>query len=565
MALSSLLATIHDNLRGVRRLATPLDVATVIVVVWALRGALRVARRSFKTTKLRGPPRKDLIFGVAKQILESPDPGAMYEAWAKQYGVAYEVPMTLGGKQIVLTDPRALAHYYARETWIYVQTNSTRSFLRRNVFWTRGSVVGRQRKLLTPSFSPDAIRNVTSVFYSSAHKVKSAWEVVIDTNTGGSPVIEVQEWMNHISLDSIGLAGFSHDFGSLDGKPASITEVLDTFGSSSERPALTVRLLLLARVFPLLPYATKPRTRLFREMQTIMEDISSEWLARTRKEREEGALDRKEEKSVIEVLANASDSDSPLHLTHEEVLAQLSNNTSTAGLPPNFLPLQMKSILIAGYESTSITMTWALLELARNPNIQSKLREELLAFGEEPTYDQQQHSLPYLDAVVHETLRVHPPVTDLFRVAAEDDVIPLSEPVVTQSGKVVNSISVARGMQIGIPISCINRSTEIWGADAKVFRPERWLEEGGIPKKAQDIQAYRHLLTFVDGPKTCLGKNFAVAEFKAVMSVLAKDFVFELRDGPNTQVEFGRGMILPRPRIVGEQGTNVPLRVRRYE
>ncbi|KAI6117793.1 cytochrome P450 [Pisolithus thermaeus] len=542
MDLSSLLATIHDNLRGVGRLATPLDVATVIVVVWALRGALRVARRSFKTTKLRGPPRKDLIFGVAKQILESPDPGAMYDAWAKRYGVAYEVPMTLGGKQIVLTDPRALAHYYARETWIYVQTNSTKFFLQRNfgrgVVWSEG-----ERKLLTPSFSPDAIRNVTHVFYSSAHKVKSAWEVVIDTTTGGSPVIEVEEWMNHISLDSIGLAGFSHDFGSLDGKPASITEVLDTFGSSSERPALTVRLLLLARVFPLLPYATKPRTRLFREMQTIMEDISSEWLARTRKEKEEGVLDGKEVKSVIEVLANASDPDSPLHLTHEE----------------------MKSILIAGYESTSITMTWALLELARNPDIQSKLREELLAFGEEPTYDQQQHSLPYLDAVVHETLRVHPAVTDLFRVAAEDDVIPLSEPVTTQSGKVVNSISVARGTQIGIPISCINRSTEIWGADAKVFRPERWLEEDGIPKKAQDIQAYRHLLTFVDGPKTCLGKNFAVAEFKAVMSVLVKDFVFELRDGPNTQVEFGRGMILPRPKIVGEQGTSVPLRVRRYE
>lgn len=550
MVLSPLLTTILDNLRAITRSATPLDAATAIVVVWALRMALRVARRSFKTTKLCGPPRTDFIFGAAKQILESPDPGAMFEAWAKEYGVAYEVPMTLGGKQIVLTDSRALAHYYAKETWVYVQTNSTRSFLQRNfgrgIVWSEGEAHRRQRKLLAPSFSPEATRNLTSIFYGSAHKVKSAWEAEIDANPGGSPVIEVQEWMNHISLDSIGLAGFSHDFGSLDGKPASITKVLDTFGSSSERPALTVRLLLLARVFPLLPYATKSRTRLFREMQIIMEDISSEWLARTRKEKEEGVLDVKEEKSVIGVLANASDSDSALHMTHEEVFAQ------------------MKSILIAGYESTSITMTWALLELARNPDIQSKLRQELLAFSEEPTYDQQQHSLPYLDAVLHETLRVHPAVTDLTRVAVEDDIIPLSEPVVTQSGESVNSISVARGTLIGIPISCINRSTEIWGADAKVFRPERWLEEGGIPRKAQDIQAYRHLLTFVDGPRTCLGKGFAMAEFKAVMSVLVKNFVFEMRDGPNTRVEFGRGM-LPRPRIVGEEGTDVPLRVRRNE
>ncbi|KIK25889.1 hypothetical protein PISMIDRAFT_327266 [Pisolithus microcarpus 441] len=72
----------------------------------------------------------------------------MFEAWAKEYGVAYEVPMTLGGKQIVLTDSRALAHYYARETWVYVQTNSTRSFLQRNfgrgIVWSEGEAHRRK-------------------------------------------------------------------------------------------------------------------------------------------------------------------------------------------------------------------------------------------------------------------------------------------------------------------------------------------------------------------------------------------------------------------------------------
>lgn len=396
-----------------------------------------------------------------------------------------------------------------------------------------------------PAFTQAAIRNLTPIFYNSAHKAKLAWEVVIDASGGDSTVIEVQNWMNHISLDTIGLAGFSHDFGALDGKPASITEIFDTFGSSN-RSAVNVGLLLLSQVFPLFAYVPTSRSKLFRDMQRTMQNISTELLARTRKEKEEGVLDGKEDKSIIGVLVKANDSDSSIHLTHEEVLAQ------------------MKVLLVAGYETTSITMTWALLELAGNPDIQNKLRQELLAFGEEPTYDQQQNSLPYLDAVVHETLRVHPPVTDFVRVATEDDIIPLSEPVVTQSGEVVNSISVARGTRLGISIPSVNRSTEIWGEDAKVFRPERWLEEDGIPRKAQDIQAYRHLLTFVDGPRTCLGKGFAVAEFKAVMSVLVKSFVFEMRDGPDTQVEIGRGL-LPRPKIVGEEGTNVPLRVRRYE
>lgn len=59
----------------------------------------------------------------------------------------------------------------------------------------------------------------------------------------------------------------------------------------------------------------------------------------------------------------------------------------------------------------------------------------------------------------------------------------------------------------------MNRSVSVWGVDAKVFRPQRWLEEE-IPVRAQQIQGHRHLLTFLDGPRTCLGKNFALTEFK---------------------------------------------------
>ena len=96
----------------------------------------------------------------------------------------------------------------------------------------------------------------------------------------------------------------------------------------------------------------------------------------------------------------------------------------------------MKILLLAGYETTSSTfrsfprtlpdvltryfllavLSWALLELARNPAIQTKLREELLAFSGEPTYDQLTNNLPYLDAVVHETLRVDSPITELTRI-----------------------------------------------------------------------------------------------------------------------------------------------------
>lgn len=65
-----------------------------------------------------------------------------------------------------------------------------------------------------------------------------------------------------------------------------------------------------------------------------------------------------------------------------------------------------------------------------------------------------------------------------------------------------------------VPAHAMNRSVKYWGADAKEFKPERWLIPDGILKAAQDIQGHRHLLTFADGPRICLGRHFALAEFK---------------------------------------------------
>jgi len=262
-----------------------------------------------------------------------------------------------------------------------------------------------------------------------------------------------------------------------------------------------------------------------------------------------GVVGDNEEKSVIGLLIKGESAESEFHLSKEEVLAQ------------------MKVLLLAGYETTSISLTWALIELSRNPETQIKLRNELLEHGSDPTYDQLTNGLPYLDAVVHEILRMHAPVRETTRMANEDDIIPLSEPVRTKSGQLVENLSIAAGTVLAIPLASVNLSEVIWGEDAKTFKPSRWLEDthghNGVPAKAREVQGHRHLLTFSDGPRICIGKNFAVAEFKAVLSVLVKNFVFELRDGEDTKIEMGRGF-LPRPRVAGEEGCKVPLRVKPY-
>lgn len=88
--------------------------------------------------------------------------------------------------------------------------------------------------------------------------------------------------------------------------------------------------------------------------------------------------------------------------------------------------------------------TWALFALVQHPDVQHKLREELLytLSTENPSMDEL-NSLPYLDKVVRETLRVHAPVPGTMRVAAKDDVIPLGKPFIDKKGVARDSVSYA--------------------------------------------------------------------------------------------------------------------------
>ena len=84
---------------------------------------------SVQTTPLPGPRNTSLLFGLYRHINESPDAGLVYERWAEEYGPAYVVPGGFGSKRVVICDPRANAHFYARETFGYVQTKLSRVFI----------------------------------------------------------------------------------------------------------------------------------------------------------------------------------------------------------------------------------------------------------------------------------------------------------------------------------------------------------------------------------------------------------------------------------------------------
>lgn len=524
-----------------------LDAFFLLLALWTLLKLSQAVRKRVKTTKLNGPPSSSLLFGVTRDIVKG-DQGVLYEQWATEYGPVFQIPTMLGGRRTILVDPKAVAHFYSRETFTYVNSKFSKmaisNLIGKGLLYAEGESHRRQRKTLSPAFSNAAIRNLIHVFFDSAYKVKTAWDAVISASDSDEAIINVQKWMNCVSLDSIGIAGFGHDFGALHGEHSAIEELFDSFGNIPQNPFI----ILLGSVFPFLIRLPTKRKRLISRLHNTMEDVSEKLLARSRKEKEIGGVASDTSRSIIGSLLKAENADSELRLSGEEVLAQ------------------MKVLIVAGYETTSISLTWALVELSKHQEMQDKLRAELSEFtNKDPTYDQISNGLPYLDAVARETIRLHPPLGVTGRIAAQDDVVPLSKPIITSSGEKVDHITLAKSSQVLVPIRSINHSVDFWGPDAKEFKPERWLDnEAGLPSAAKEIQGYHHILSFIDGPRTCLGRAFAIAEFKSVLSVLIRNYVFNLRDGPETKID-KINALLPRPKVAGEDGYTLPMRVRRFE
>ncbi|KAJ7499869.1 cytochrome P450 [Mycena latifolia] len=532
----------------------------------------RFLNRNEHGTKLNGPPRESWLFGFSRQIALSPDSGVLYQDWAAKYGPVYQMPVAFGQSRIILCDPKAVNHFYSMERSVYIKTKVTRDVISnlfgQGLLWAEGESHKRQRKALTPAFSNAAIRRLTSVFYDSAYKLKGYWDASID-NTPDGAIIDVEHWQVTTpsnSLDSIGIAGFSHDFRSLDGEYSAVAEAFDSL--SFEGGGILANLAFVLLVGTQLSFfANLPtdRNRIMGNLRRTMSVIADGLLEKTRREKKSHVTDETADRSVIGLLLKAEDDDAELHMNETEVMAQMVPILiSFFALQTDFPTIRMSCCWPVRFYF-ALVLYWALIELAKQPEKQAKLREELVQFGStDPTWDQLVSALPYLDAVVLETLRLHPPLDVTTREALVDDVIPIGEPITTTSGEVVNSIAVTKGTCVTVSIRCMNRSEVFWGPNAKEFEPERWLTLNDDPLRAKEIQGHRHLITFLDGPRTCLGKSFALAEFKAALSVLIRNFSFEFPDGPTTEIGTHRA-IIPRPKVVGQPAANVPLKVRRAD
>jgi cytochrome P450 len=162
---------------------------------------------------------------------------------------------------------------------------------------------------------------------------------------------------------------------------------------------------------------------------------------------------------------------------------------------------QLRSLLVAGHETTATAVVWALFHLHRNPAVLERLLDELAAADDDPhTFA----TLPYLDAVCRETLRMHPPVPIVLRR--------LRGPLT------VNGVQRDAGDAVGISLTLLHSDPEVWTNPGK-FEPQRFLDGNYKPFE---------YAPFGGGHRRCIGAALADYEMRIVLATILTRVRLEL-------------------------------------
>lgn len=208
----------------------------------------------------------------------------------------------------------------------------------------------------------------------------------------------------------------------------------------------------------------------------------------------------------------AFDEDSGKHMSEEE------------------LHSQVWIFMLAGHETSSVTLSWTLYFLALYPEIQEKVRREIeeALKDNDPEWDTFD-SMEYLAAVINESMRLRPPAALFVRILAqEDDILGYKVP--------------AGSMAVLSPY-ILHRNPKYW-KDPETFNPNRFL----APDKDDNPHHRYAFIPFAAGPRMCIGYRFALMEIKVVLSILLQHFSFSMIPGRSFECALA-GTYKPKPSL----------------
>ncbi|KAI0033894.1 cytochrome P450 [Vararia minispora EC-137] len=503
---------------------------------------------------LPGPKRDSWVRGNFINVPEA-DSLRLQEDWLRKYGRAIRYFSVFGQQKMLTVDPKAVSHIL-KDGYVYAKTDQIRhdlgALLGKGLLFVEGPDHRKQRKIMNPAFGPAQIRQFTEIFMQKAIELREIWLSMTSKplREDGWSRIDIFRWVNKASLDIIGLAGFDYDFDSLRAEDDHSNELYNAISKSLTLTAPRTTISLILSNIPA-----------FRNFPTLERRRRKEALDAIR--RIGGRLIANKKKALGLDGGASADKD---EISGHDLISLLIKSNVTEGTPENMrmtdeeIISQVPTFIVAGHETTSSLISWTLFALALDPHVQDTLRKELREHPSDAPTLEELNSLHYLEAVLKETLRLYAPVNFSTRVATRDDVVPFEQPFLDTRGAACTELRVAKGDIITIPIRMLNRSLEIWGSDAGEFKPERW---GALPEKTTAMPGvYNHLLTFLAGAHACIGFRFSIAEAKAVLYTLVRQFEFGLAMPPDDIVR--KFNVVSRPFIDGniEAGPQLPMLVR---
>ncbi|KAF0502409.1 cytochrome P450 [Gigaspora margarita] len=455
-------------------------------------------------SKIPGPPVDNLILGHHGSFLNK-EPGEAFAHIVKQYGGIVRYHGVFNKPYLLISDPKLVQEVLVNHSYDYPKLFLNKSMVKE--IFGEGIVLAdrdahkRQRKMMNSSLAFTYVKEMVPTFIQAGHKLKDFWMKQIGNNK--EERIKITNLIPKITLDVIGLAGFNYEFNSTTSE-SELAQAYKVIANLNPSPLY----MALINLFPFIrQLPTAYNNQYYNAIKTINK-ISEKLVVEQKNTPDQG-------NDLLSLLIKANENLAVVEqLTHNELVSQV------------------MTLLLAGHETTSNALSWALYFLAKYPETQDRLRVELLNIFTDrnhfPTFDEIEQ-LKYLECVFKETLRIIPPLAEIIRYNSKDEIM--------------NGYVVPKETSLIIPVYAIHHDPLIWGDDAKDFNPSRWLDPE-IKSKISNI----NFLTFGAGPRSCLGMKLAHLELKSILSIIIRNFEFRLVEGFTFRMKIS-GLTRPIPGI----------------
>lgn len=413
----------------------------------------------------------------------------------------------LGAPSVYLCHPVLARHVLRANVLNYVKGPDyarLRPLLGDGIFVSEGELWKRQRRLLAPEFRKKEVARFLPLITSELDRLTELWAPAIER---GEP-IDVGASMQQLALHVVGGAMFQTDFSRVAPDVAACIEAILT--------QATREMASMGLIAPWLPTPVSRRARAAeRRLNAIVHHLISDGHG---SHSHGGCPIAVSGVDMVSRMLVARDKDTGEHMGEK----QLSD--------------EVKSLILAGHETTGVAMSWTLYQISRHPDVAARLVEEVDALiGGRPVRIEQVDRLAYVRQVLLESMRLHPPLPAVTRTALADDAF--------------NGIVVRAGESVTIGMYTLHRHPDFW-PDPERFDPERF-----APGRVDAIDEYAYL-PFLRGRRACLGENFAMLEAVVALSTLLSRFEFERVDDDEIGIRPITTLRLDRPLL---------MRVRRRE